>query len=181
MERDRVRQVVKGLLGRDSSRMSRREFGGTVTDVAIGATVAAVCTSVLARLVLDKENSPKSLNGLLVAGTEGYYETQNLAGGPFPVYKKRDETKQLGVSFPDKRVRARAFLGPTYASNAKYASYQAEDGRKYGWWYQVDAIPIYEQTESGEYVYKDVVQGGWLKIDFLTRVREGSDNLSDAQ
>lgn len=182
-EHDRftTRDLIRGLLGKDNRKISRREFGRVSSDAVLGAGLALATVGVLAKLSLDQENGPKRMDGQSVENTDGDYETQNLAGGPFPVYKDRNETKQLGVSFPDQRVKARAFLGATYASNSIYASHEESDGQEYGWWYQVDALPIHEQTENGEYVFKDVINGTWLKVDFLTRVQEASDNLLDAQ
>lgn len=182
-EHDRftTRDFIRGVLGKDDRQISRREFGRVSSETVLGAGLALATVGVLAKLSLDKENGPKRMDGQPVEGTEGDYETQNLAGGPFPVYKDRDESRQLGISFPDQRVKARAFLGVTYPSNSIYASHEENDGQEYGWWYQVDMLPIYERADNGEYAFKEVFHGAWVKVDFLTRVREASDNLADAQ
>src|SRR4030042_6611376 len=143
MERPRVRQFIKGVLGRDNRVVSRREFGRGAVETTIGVALAAGVASTFMYIALEKENSPKKLDGQLIPGTEGEYDTQNLTGGPFPVYKERDETKQLGFSFPDQRVSAQAHLGPTYASNSIYSSHEENDGQEYGWWYKIKRLTVF--------------------------------------
>lgn len=122
-----------------------------------------------------------SLKGKPIEGREkGQYKTVNYDGArPFPVRRDSDQSKQVGIALPGQIVEAQPVWGSPYEG---YPGGMVEvDGRVYGEWFKIDELQLVEENRNGEYITTEVSNDVFVSGNFLTRVGEGSDNLSDAQ
>jgi len=166
----------------EPKKISRREFLRTAGGIGAGMLLAGGAAAGLTYLVLENEKSSGKLNGEYVKEMEaGKYRTDTFGNGEeIPLRREPNQGKQAGIALPNFNVEAQPVYGTFYSSNQENLSVVV-DGEKYGIWYKIDEVQIWEKTPGGEYVPIGVVKGAYVSGNFLTRIVDESDNQSDAR
>lgn len=101
-------------------------------------------------------------------GVRKQFLTEDFGHVEIPVRDEPGQGGQLGITLRTYLVDGEERWGSTYPSNSPVGKTEGPDGEYYGLWFKADSVPLFERTESGEYVPVGVAVDAYMAENFLT-------------
>ncbi len=95
--------------------------------------------------------------------------TEDFGNGEIPVRSEPSAGGDLvGITLRTYLVNGKEWWGATYPGDSAVGHSEGPDGEPYGIWFKADAVPLFQRTQSGEYVPVGVARGAYIAENFLT-------------